>query len=135
MMWSTPTIFMCISRFVIRKSRSITDICHNSLSLITTDPGTVVSYSPTTTKSWIGQTVTLKCVSDGVPTPTVTWYKPDGSELIPRRAKENTFNVNMAGDGDFGDYKCVADNGFKPADIATVTVQQISKFCLFRSKY
>ena len=40
----------------------------------------------------------------------------------------------MAGDGDFGDFICVTDNGFKPADTATVTVQQISKLCLFRNK-
>ena len=97
----------------------------------TTDSATVASYSPITTKSWIGRTVTLKCVSDGVPTPTVTWYKPDGGELIAVTAKEHTVDVNMAGDGDFGDYKCVTDNGIKPADTATVTVLQISKLCLF----
>ena len=76
----------------------------------------------------------LKCVSDGVPTPTVTWFKPDESELIPRRAKENTVDVKMTEDGDFGDYKCVTDNGLQPVDTATVTVLQISKLCLFRNK-
>ena len=39
----------------------------------------------------------------------------------------------MAGDGDFGDYKCVTDNGIKPTDTATVTVLEISKLCLFRN--
>ena len=114
----------------IRKSRSITNIRH---LFFTTDPATVTSYSPITTKSWIGQTVSLKCVSDGVPTPTVTWFKPDGSELHAVTAKENTVNVIMARVGNFGDYKCVTDNGFKPADTAVVTVQQISKLCLFRN--
>ena len=99
----------------------------------TTDSARVASYSPTTTKSWIGRTVTLKCVSDGVPTPTVTWLKPDGGVLIAVTAKENTVDVNMAGDGDFGDYKCVTDNGIKPTDTATVTLLQISKLCFFRN--
>ena len=72
-------------------------------------------------------------MSDGVPTPTVTWYKPEGGVLFVVTAKENTVNVNMAGDGDFGDYKCVTDNGFKPADTATVTLLQISKLCFFRN--
>ena len=40
----------------------------------------------------------------------------------------------MAGVGDFGDYICVTDNGFKHADTATVTVLQISKLCLLRTK-
>lgn len=30
----------------------------------------------------VGQTVTLKCQSDGVPTPTLTWYQPDGNEIF-----------------------------------------------------
>ena len=25
--------------------------------------------------------MTLKCLSDGVPTPTLSWYKPEGSEI------------------------------------------------------
>ena len=121
---------MSICHPVIRKSRSITNTRY---LFVTTDTATVESYSTNTTKSWIGQTVSLKCVSDGVPTPTVTWFKPDGSELHAVTAKENTVNVIMARVGDFGNYKCVSDNGFKPANTAVVTVQQISKLCLFRN--
>ena len=95
--------------------------------VITTDPATVASFSPTTTKSWIGQTVTLKCVSDGVPTPTVTWFKPNGSELFAVKAKENNVTINMRGERDFGDYKCLTDNGLQPFDTVTVAVLQISE--------
>jgi len=78
-------------------------------------------------KSWIGQTVALKCESDGVPTPTLTWYKPGGSQLNSVTTTQNTVNVKMKVDQDFGDYKCVADNGLAPTDSRTIIVKQISK--------
>ena len=90
----------------------------------------MIKYSPLASKSWIGQTMKLKCESDGVPTPNVTWFNPDGNEVQKVRAKENTVDVIMAVDGDFGDYKCIADNGLSPADTVTVSVQQISEFCI-----
>ena len=78
-------------------------------------------------KSWIGQTVSLKCVSDGVPTPTLTWYKPDGRQINKVTATPNAVNVKMKADHDFGVYKCDADNGLTPADIKIVKIEQISK--------
>ena len=71
--------------------------------------------------------MTLTCVSDGVPTPTLTWYKPDGSQIKSKTATQNTVNVKMLVDQDFGVYKCDADNGLTPADFKIVNVQQISK--------
>jgi hypothetical protein len=56
----------------------------------------------------------LKCVSDGVPTPTLTWYKPDGRQIKSVTAAKNSLNVKMNLDQDFGAYKCVADNGLTP---------------------
>ena len=78
-------------------------------------------------KSWIGQTVTLTCVSDGVPTPTTTWYKPDGSQIKSVRATQNTVNVKMKVDQDFGSYLCNAAGEYPPNDYKIVKVQQISK--------
>ena len=78
------------------------------------------------TKSWVGQTVTLKCVADGVPTPTLTWKKPDGSELKKVTALENTAAV-VLGDQDFGQYRCEANNVVDAAATRTVQVLQISK--------
>ena len=79
-----------------------------------------------TTKSWVGQTVTLTCVADGVPTPTLTWKKPDASELKKVTALENTATM-VLGNQDFGQYRCEANNAVGAADTQTVQVQQISK--------
>ena len=78
-------------------------------------------------KSWIGQTVTLKCLSDGVPTPTLSWYKPEGSEISRVTARENEIQVPLRGDQDFGHYKCIATNGLIPSDEKLITINQISK--------
>jgi len=91
------------------------------------DPPTIKEASSSTDKSWIGQTVSLKCVSDGVPTPTLTWYKSGGSQIKSVTATQNTVDVKMNEDQDFGGYKCVADNGLAPADFETVKIEQISR--------
>ena len=72
--------------------------------------------------------MTLKCVSDGVPTPTLTWYNPDGGEINRVKALENTVQVKMEGDKDFGDYKCNAANGLTPSGDRMIIIKQISKF-------
>ncbi len=66
-------------------------------------------------------------MSDGVPTPTLTWYKPDGNELNTVTAKESTVKETMEVEQDFGGYKCNADNGLTPADFKIVKIEQISK--------
>ena len=97
--------------------------CHFHLP----DPPTIRAASTSTNKSWIGQTVTLKSVSDGVPTPTLTWYKPNGSQIDSMRATQITVNVTLKMDQDFGSYKCNADNGLPPADFKIVQIEQISR--------
>ena len=69
--------------------------------------------------------MTLKCVSDGVPTPTLTWYKPDGIELNTITAKESTMEVSLNYEQDFGEYKCVTYNGLDPLNDASTTLEQI----------
>ena len=71
--------------------------------------------------------MTLKCVSDGFPTPTLTWYKPGGSKIKSITATQITVNVKMSVDQDFGAYKCNADNGVTPADFKIVKIEQISR--------
>ena len=71
--------------------------------------------------------MTLKCVSDGVPTPTLTWYKPDGNELNAVTAKESTVEVFLSDEKDFGEYKCVAYNGLDPLNNVSLTLPQIRK--------
>ena len=53
-------------------------ICFDASS---TDPATIEDATSSVSKSWIGQTVTLTWKSDSVPTPTLTWYKPDGTKF------------------------------------------------------
>ena len=77
--------------------------------------------------------MTLKCLSDGVPTPTLSWYKPEGSEINRVRARENKVQVPLRGDQDFGHYKCIAANGLPPSDEKLIKINQISK--LKRSVY
>ena len=69
-------------------------------------------------------------MSDGVPTPTLTWYNPDCNEIKKVTATQNAVNVKMKVDQDFGGYKCVADNGLTSADYKLVKIEQISKCCL-----
>ena len=74
--------------------------------------------------------MTLRCVSDGVPTSTLTWYKPDGGKMNSITALQNTVNVKMSMDQDFGVYKCDADNGLAPPDFKIVKIEQTSRsFC------
>ena len=71
--------------------------------------------------------MTFKCVFYGVPTPALTWYKPDGREINRVKAHENTIQVTMVVDQDFGDYRCNATNGLPPSDEGIITIKQISK--------
>ena len=71
--------------------------------------------------------MTLKCLSDGVPTPTLSWYKPEGSEINRVTARENKVQVPLRGDQDFGHYKCIAANGLTPSDEKLIKINQISK--------
>ena len=75
--------------------------------------------------------MTLKCLSDGVPTPTLSWYKPEGSEINRVRARENKVQVPLRGDQDFGHYKCIAANGLIPSDEKLIKITQISKSTVF----
>ena len=72
--------------------------------------------------------MTLTCVSDGVPIPTLTWYKPDESNINSVTATQNTVYVKMSVDQDFGGYKCDADNGLNSTDFMIVKIEQISRY-------
>ena len=100
--------------------------CHFHLP----DPPKIRAATASTRKSWIGQTVKLTCESDGLPTPTLTWEKPDGSKIKNGTTTQGTVNVKMSLDQDFGDFKCNAYNGLNPADFKIVKIEQISRsFC------
>ena len=91
------------------------------------DPPTIQNVTTSSKKSWIGQTVTLKCLSDGVPTPTLSWHKPEGSEINRVTARETQVQMLLRSDQDFGHYKCIAANGLTPSDEKLININQISK--------
>ncbi|KAL9964773.1 hypothetical protein ACROYT_G028458 [Oculina patagonica] len=96
-------------------------------SLVVRYPAEILSVTSSAAKSWIGQKVTLKCVSDGVPTPTLKWYRPDENELNTVTAKEGTVGVTINDEQDFGQYKCVAYNGLDPLNNASMLLEQIKE--------
>lgn len=115
-------------------------VANNTADTITNHTVLLVYYPPiienvttSSSKSSIGQTVTLKCLSDGVPTPILTWYKPNGMEIRRIRARENKAQVTLREDQDFGDYKCIAAHGLSPSDGRIVKITQISKIYLWQS--
>ena len=71
--------------------------------------------------------MTFKCLSDGVPTPTLSWYKPEESEINRVRGRENKVQVPLRGDQDFGHYKCIATNALVPSDEKSIKINQISE--------
>ncbi|XP_022781133.1 limbic system-associated membrane protein-like [Stylophora pistillata] len=110
-------------------------VANNTADTITNHTVLLVYYPPiienvttSSSKSSIGQTVTLKCLSDGVPTPILTWYKPNGMEIRRIRARENKAQVTLREDQDFGDYKCIAANGLSPSDDRIVKITQIKQW-------
>jgi len=66
-------------------------------------------------------------VSDGLPTPTLTWYKPNGNKLNTVTVKESTVKMTTTDDQDFGEYKCVAYNSLDPLNDALLTLAQIQE--------
>ena len=74
-------------------------------------------------------------MSDGIPTPTLTWYKPDGNELHTITAKESTVEVFLNDKQDFGEYKCVTYNGLDPLNDYSTTLEQIRRCPYIFQKY
>ena len=89
-----------------------------------TDPAVIQGLTSSAPMSCIGHTVTLTCKSDAVPIPTLTWYKPDGTNFSSVKATESTVDLTMNSSVDFGLYNCTAENGFTLAS-KTVHVGQI----------
>ncbi|XP_022802381.1 titin-like [Stylophora pistillata] len=109
------------------KASNTADTITNSTVILVYYPPTIQIVTTSSGYSGIGQKVTLKCLSDGIPTPTLTWYKPNEKEIHRIRARENKAEVTLREDQDFGDYKCIAVNGLSPSDERIVKITQIKK--------
>ncbi|XP_068687093.1 fibroblast growth factor receptor 4-like isoform X2 [Montipora foliosa] len=86
----------------------------------------ITSVTPFTKQSWIGQNVLLSCVADGSPTPSITWKKPDGTELRKVTYTEKKVDAQMKADQDFGNYTCEARNVVGAAAPRLAQLNQIS---------
>ena len=63
----------------------------------------------------VGQTVTFRCVVDGIPTPTVAWYRNGGNpcgvtSVSGSNRNVNSLTISSSVAGDTGMYQCIADN-------------------------
>ena len=67
-----------------------------------------------------------------MPTPNITWVKPDGTRTSEESVMEHMANLLMKTDQDFGTYTCEATNGVGVAVTKTVKVKQISKLATVR---
>ncbi|XP_068732337.1 tyrosine-protein kinase receptor Tie-1-like isoform X4 [Montipora capricornis] len=85
----------------------------------------ITSVTPFTKQSWIGQNVLLSCEADGSPTPSITWKKPDGTELRNITSTEKKVDAQMKADQDFGNYTCEARNVVGAAATRLVQLNQI----------
>uniref|UniRef100_G3W2M4 Neuronal cell adhesion molecule n=1 Tax=Sarcophilus harrisii TaxID=9305 RepID=G3W2M4_SARHA len=57
--------------------------------------------------------LSLECIAEGLPTPSITWTKEDGELPINRTSYTNfrkTLNINLVSEADSGKYKCTARN-------------------------
>ncbi|XP_022779250.1 collagen alpha-1(I) chain-like [Stylophora pistillata] len=87
-------------------------------------PPVITHINTSLASTVVGGKVELQCVSDGDPTPTVTWYSPNGTELRTITGYSTIF-VEIDGPGDFGDYRCIAFNGFGPPVERVVSVNPV----------
>ena len=91
-----------------------------------------IDVPPKNTHALINETVELKCVGRGTPTPSISWQKNDvpiNFQSSPRYLKmsSGSLRISMSKKSDSGKYTCVATNslGHRKAN-ATLTV--LSKY-------
>lgn len=60
--------------------------------------------------------LTFKCQSDGVLTPTLTWYQPARNEIFRVTNKEITVQVGVNNNSNCSNCKYIAEYGPTPSD-------------------
>ncbi|XP_068733656.1 neural cell adhesion molecule 2-like isoform X3 [Montipora capricornis] len=111
--------YICIASNTLEKKEMETFVTVNY-------PAYIKKVSPPSPhESWIAQNVTFVCEANGVPTPTIIWKRPDGTEVERVVGSENVLHLLMQKDGDFGSYLCEANNTVGSVDKHTVQVDQI----------
>ncbi|XP_068733657.1 neural cell adhesion molecule 2-like isoform X4 [Montipora capricornis] len=127
---TTNLIFSKINRsdagIYICRANNSAGVTEKELNVTVNYPAYIKKVSPPSPhESWIAQNVTFVCEANGVPTPTIIWKRPDGTEVERVVGSENVLHLLMQKDGDFGSYLCEANNTVGSVDKHTVQVDQI----------
>jgi hypothetical protein len=93
--------------------------------------------SSSTFKSWNGNSIRLKCIATGLPTPRISWYKPTNQQItsginILSGGSELTVDTTLD-QGDYGQYKCRATNIVGSGE-HIINVTQLCKYYLSKAK-
>ena len=98
-----------------------------------TDPVTIKRLLYSTRKSFIGQSATFRCFSDGYPKPVYEWKtpNPNGRHNSSREDDSSILNVEFVSSADFGNYTCSVKNSISNSS-QTVPVTQLCKYKGFK---
>ncbi|XP_031794669.1 neuronal cell adhesion molecule isoform X36 [Sarcophilus harrisii] len=110
--------YVCYARFnhtqTIQQKQPISVKVHSTKSYIERPPKLLSPEGRTSHKEELRENVlSLECIAEGLPTPSITWTKEDGELPINRTSYTNfrkTLNINLVSEADSGKYKCTARN-------------------------
>lgn len=93
----------------------------------TVPPSIIPKYTTQTLTVEQGYAANLTCQASGIPTPNVTWVRPNGMTLPSPNAgkfslRSGMLLINSANETDRGVYRCIADNNVRPPDMYDVTL-------------
>jgi len=81
-----------------------------------------------------GGNITVFCVNNGVPSPSILWTRIDHSKVVSHNALLPVVNVNRPGTPDnMIQYQCTASNGVETPATATVNVTVHCKYSILIS--
>ncbi|XP_074124426.1 neuronal cell adhesion molecule isoform X18 [Sminthopsis crassicaudata] len=110
--------YVCYARFnhtqTIQQKQPISVKVHSTKSYIERPPKLLTPEGRTSHKEELRENVlSLECIAEGLPTPSINWTKEDGELPINRTSYTNfrkTLNINHVSEADSGKYKCTARN-------------------------
>ncbi|XP_044534510.1 neuronal cell adhesion molecule isoform X8 [Gracilinanus agilis] len=110
--------YICYARFnhtqTIQQKQPISVKVHSTKSYIERPPKLLTPEGRTSHKEELRENVlSLECIAEGLPTPSINWTKEDGELPINRTFYKNfkkTLNIVHVSEADSGRYKCTARN-------------------------
>ncbi|XP_072509142.1 neuronal cell adhesion molecule isoform X3 [Notamacropus eugenii] len=110
--------YICYARFnhtqTIQQKQPISVKVHSTKPYIERPPKFLTPEGQTSHKEELRENVlSLECIAEGLPTPSITWRKEDGELPINRTFYKNfkkTLNIIHVSEADSGKYKCTARN-------------------------